>query len=511
MNWKSILRLKSVGVVLALALAVGIPVGYVAATENDFDGGHYYHIDHFIMDPIKTDAGWISGTIVDAAWLSGTRVGDIGKEVRVYRGIPYAARPLGDLRWKPPQPVVPWTGIRECTQFAKWPPQTFPLLLYGNTYTDADMSEDILYLNVQTPAKKTTERLPVMVWIHGGGLGRYSGNFLTYNFPNLAQTGKVVVVTISHRLGPFGYMAHPQLSAESERGVSGNYGQLDLIAALQWVKKNIVAFGGDPHRVMIWGQSGGGSKVNGLVASPLAKGLFHRASCQSGFTTSGTPLATAEQYGVNLMNKVGASSIAEMRSKPWQEIIKAANTAGSGYTDVHVVDGWYLPDTIGNIFMAGTNNDVPYMVGYCGGEITASNPARAEILRTMSKKQHSPIYTWVFTHVPSNWKAQGLKAYHTLELRYIFGDLWTIATQFNSSYCCPPYVTDPDPGINELDDQMLEIMEAMWTQFAATGNPSVRGLVNWPAYDNCDLYLDIGLPLWVRPGLSTLVEGQPAR
>jgi para-nitrobenzyl esterase len=373
------------------------------------------------------------------------------------------------------------------------------------------MSEDCLYLNVQTAAKKTTDRLPVMVWFHGGGLTRYSGNFLPYNTPLLAQTGKVVLVTISHRLGPFGYMAHPELSVESERGVSGNYGQLDLIAALKWVKKNIAAFGGDPRRVMIWGQSGGGSKVNGVMASPLSKGLFHRASCQAGFTTSGTPLEEAEQMGVNLMNAVGASNIAEMRSKPWQEIIIAANTTGTGFTAVHVVDGWYLSDTIGNIFAAGKNHDVPYIVGMGGGEIRSTTPAIGQLLLIMSEKQHSPIYTFVFTHVPSNWKAQGLMAYHTLELRYTFGDIWTIPTQFNSSYCCPPYVTDPDPGLNELDDQMVEIMQAMWTQFAATGNPSVKGLVNWPAYDNRDLYLDIGLPPIVGSGFSTLVEGLPAR
>ena len=341
-----------------------------------------------------------------------------------------------------------------------------------------------------------------MVWYHGGGLTTYSGNMLSYNYPPLPQAG-VVVVTVSHRLGAIGYMAHPSLSQESPEGASGNYGQLDLIASLKWVKKNIAAFGGDPNRVTIFGESGGGSKVSGLMASPLAKGLFHRAICESGFG-GGTPLATAEQYGVNLMNKVGASSIAEMRAKPWQEIIKASLAAGSGYTSAQAVDGWFLPDTVANTFQAGKQQDVPFMIGINEGDLTSVFNTTVAVVPTIIKPHHSNFYAYLFTHVPSNWKAEGLKAYHSLELRYIFGDLWDIAPQFGSVYV-PLWLKNPDPGLTNLDDQMVEVMQDLWIQFAATGNPSVRGLVTWPAYDyHTDRYLKIDVHPEVKTGFSML-------
>jgi para-nitrobenzyl esterase len=215
-------------------------------------------------------------------------------------------------------------------------------------------------------------------------------------------------------------------------------------------------------------------------------------------------LATAEQYGVNLMNKVGASSLAEMRAKPWQEIIKASLATGSGFSSVQAVDGWFLLDTAANTFKAGKQHDVPFMIGINEGDLAGVFNSTVAIVPTITPPPHSDFYVYLFTHVPSNWKAEGLKAYHSLELRYIFGDLWDIAPQFGSVYV-PPWLTNPDPGLTVVDDQMVEIMQALWTRFAATGNPSVKGLVKWPAYDNStDKYVDLKVQPEVKTGFSTL-------
>ena len=386
------------------------------------------------------------------------------------------------------------------------------------------MSEDCLYLNVATPAKHKHERLPVLVWVHGGGInsgtdspddvGNYvgaAGGYLTAPLPNHG----VVIVTIQHRIGALGYMAHPALTAESPHNASGNYGQLDLIAALQWVKKNIAAFGGDPDNVTFFGQSGGGSKTNWLLASPLSEGLFQRAKCESGFSTSGTPLATAQQYGVNLAAKLGitdtgATGLAALRAKKWEDIITAAFTTGSGYSDVFTVDGWSLPDTIGNIFAAGKSHDVPYIVGYAGAEIGASNPARGQLLLTMSKQRKSPIYTYVYTQVPDGWKSDGVYAWHGSDVASEFGD--TIALDLFIGALLP--ATLPlDPGVTQKDVWVSEFMMSMLAHFAKTGDPSVRDMgVIWPAYtDPQQYYLDIGYRPLVRPGYSTLVTPQPPR
>lgn len=222
------------------------------------------------MNPIKLDTGYISGTVA----------GQPGREVYVYRGIPYAAPPVGDLRWKPPQPEASWSGIRECTKFSIQAAQ-YPDVHASDKMKKLPSSEDCLYLNVMTPAKKATDKLPVMVWFHGGGTRYGNGNSPISNNLGLPRHG-VVIVTINHRLGILGLFAHPLISQESPRGVSGNYLFLDLIASLEWVKRNIAAFGGDPDNVTIFGQSGGGLKVAALLASPLAGGLFHRAIVQSG-------------------------------------------------------------------------------------------------------------------------------------------------------------------------------------------------------------------------------------
>ncbi len=529
MNWRSILRFKFVGALLALTLLM-VPAGYVAAAGGGNLGVH-------LVDPIKTDAGYVSGTIIDVVprcWIyiptgekqcASTLLGEVGETVRVYRGIPYAAPPVGNLRWKPPQPVTPWVGIRECTKFTPMAPQPFnpPNPFWGNI-PESGMSEDCLYLNVATPAKHENERLPVLVWVHGGGIttgtdspdgvGDYMGAAGGYLAPPLPNHG-VVVVTIQHRIGPLGYMAHPALTAESPHHASGNYGQLDLIAALQWVQKNIAAFGGDPHKVMFFGQSGGGAKTNWLMASPLSEGLFQGAKCESGFSTGGSPLATTEQYGVNLAAKLGiadtgAAGLAALRAKSWQDIIIAANTAPFNYVSTFTVDGWSLTDTIANIFAAGKSHDVPYIVGYAGAEIGASNPARGQLLITMSTQRKSPIYTYVYTQVPDGWKSQGVYAWHGSDVASEFGD--TIALKLFPGALLPITLTS-DPGVTQKDVWVSEFMMSMLANFAETGNPSVPDMgVMWPAYNSShEYYLDIGyLPL-VKPNYSSLVSPQPPR
>jgi para-nitrobenzyl esterase len=526
MNWKSILGLKVIGMVVTLVLVVTIPVGYVAATENHFDGGYDYHFGHFLNDPIKTDAGYVSGTTVDAIkiyyfdylntlHISDTLIGEIGETVRVYRGIPYAAPPVGNLRWKPPQPVTPWEGIRECTKFCPMAAQyPFPETFFWGNIPESGMSEDVLYLNVVTPAKNPKDRLPVMVFFHGGGLTTGSNSYDAYNAPALPQHG-VVWVSVQHRIGPIGYMAHPALSAESPEGASGNYGQLDLIAALKWVKKNIAAFGGNPHNVTIIGQSGGGAKVNFLMASPLAEGLFHRAVCQSGFSTGGTALATAEQGGVNLAAKLGItdpgpSGLAALRAMSWQQIVTAANTAPFNYSTGFTVDNWSLTNTIANIFDTGKQHDVPYMASLAGAEVSASTPLMGNRLLTMSLNQKSNIYVYVFTQVPDGWKSQGVYGWHGSDVSSMWGEEATLGV-FPGALL--PTTITMDPGLTEKDFWVSEFMMSMLAHFAATGDPSVKHMgVKWPAYSNPNqYYLDIGYRPLVMPGFSTLTTKQPPR
>ncbi len=532
MKGKSCFGFRALGMALVLSVVL-IPVGYVSAADGGNLGIH-------LVDPIKTDAGYVSGTMIDVfhrCWIyyfdaptgkltcAPNLMGEVGQYVRVYRGIPYAAPPIGDLRWKPPQPVTPWEGTRECTKFSPMAAQyPFPSSFFYGSIPERDMSEDCLYLNVITPAKHANERLPVMVWFHGGGLtsgtnspasvGNYVGPAGVWNGPPLPNFG-LVLVTVQHRLGPIGYMAHPALTAESPQHASGNYGQLDLIASLKWVQKNIAAFGGDPDRVMIIGQSGGGSKVNGLVASPLAAGLFHRAVCQSGFSTGGTALATAEQGGVNLAAKLGitdtgAAGLVALRNKSWQQIVTAANTAPFNYTTNHTVDGWVLTDTIGNIFTSGRQNDVPYIMSWAGGEITSAGPGIAQILLAMSEHQRSKIYVDIFTQVPDGWK--GLTyAWHGSDVSYEFGDVG-LGLGLNLGALLPK--TLPlDPGVNEDDFWVSDFMMSMLANFAATGNPSVPEMgVTWPAFAAPkEYFLDIGFKPLVREGYGTLTTPQPPR
>jgi len=440
---------------------------------------------------------------LDAGRVSGLTVGD-ARDVRVFKGIPFAAPPVGDLRWKPPQPVKPWDGVRACTEFGPWCPQPTPLL--GGA--PPKQSEDCLYLNVWTAAKSAADKLPVMFWIHGGGCTTGSGGSPFYNGEHLARQG-VVVVTINYRLGPFGYLAHPLLSKESPHGVSGNYGHLDQIAALQWMRKNIAAFGGDPGCVTIFGESAGAMSVCRLMISPHARGLFHRAIAQSGgahgrnrpLREKRGPLAPMETEGERIAQKLGCdraeNPLAALRATSAKALLAASMPAqglfGRGVKFGPVVDGWTIPEDPEVMFEAGRQHDVPFMAGSnadegtlfisqmpvksaagyklavrgvfgryadealkllpCQGDedvkaafsrlttISAFvGPARS-LVRAMEAKR-SPAFLYHFTRVPPALKRRGLGAMHAAEVPYVFGTL------------------PPGPSPDEKDRELSKVMSA---------------------------------------------------
>lgn len=472
-----------------------------------------------ISDPISVEQGKLSGT-------AGKNLG-----VRVYRGIPFAAPPVGDLRWKPPQPPAAWQGVREAKEFSNACWQTpYPA---GSIYQSKlpPLSEDCLYLNIWTPAKSAKDRLPVMVWIHGGGFTRGSGTGATYDGENLAHKG-VVLVTINYRLGMLGFFAHPALTAESPQHSSGNYALLDQVAALKWVRKNIAAFGGNPDHVTIFGESAGSWAVNALMASPLAKGLFHSAIGESGGVFAPMKsLADAEKAGEQLASALNAAqdTLKTLRSKPAEELLKASNTP----TTSAIVDGWVLPQDVQTIFSQGKQNDVPLLVGNNADEGTTLAPQGATLTsavftsgtqqrygsqaeqflkiypaasdseavtsfysayrdqvfgwemrtwaRMAARTGHHRVYEYYFSHRPPGPQSARLRAFHGCELPYVFGNfIW-------------PFPWD------DADHKLSETVSTYWTNFAKTGDPNGAGLVKWPVYDaDTDQVLEIGDQIGVR-------------
>ncbi len=450
-------------------------------------------------DPVKTDTGLISGA-------NGTTPG-----VRVYKGIPYAKPPVGELRWKAPQAPAAWTGVRQATEFGASCMQV-PYPENSPYYSPlGKVGEDCLYLNVWTAAKSAKERRPVMVWIHGGGYTRGSGSTATYDGENFAKKG-VVLVTVNYRLGIFGFFAHPELTRESDVHSSGNYGLEDMVKALEWVQKNIAAFGGDPKRVTIFGESAGSSAVNFLMASPLAKGLFQRVIGESGanFGRHST-LAEAEKEGAAVATRIGAPSIAAMRAKSADDLQKVQGAFRA------TVDGWFLPQDVATIFAQGKQSDVPVIAGYnhdesrtlqpwpananlktfldqthrrygsFAGEFLKLYPAASDAeaadahytstrdqgmgwemrtwVREQTKSGKSPAYLYFFTRIPPGPNAERYRAYHAAEIQYVFGNL------------------NAKRPWEDADRKVSDAMSSYWVNFATTGNPNGKGLLKWPTYD----------------------------
>lgn len=289
--------------------------------------------------------------------------------VRMFKGIPFGAPPVGDLRWKEPQPVKNWEGVRQATQFG---PRCMQASLFGDmNFRSNGMSEDCLYLNVWTPAKTGKEKLPVLVYYYGGGFMAGDGSEPRYDGESMAQKG-IVAVTVNYRLGLFGFFAHPELSKESGQGASGNYGLLDQHAALKWVQKNIAAFGGDPKRVTIAGESAGSVAVSAQMASPLSKDLIAGAIGESGSllgTLPAVPLAQAEQVGVKFAETVGAADLAALRAIPSEKMLELASKPGSGRFSI-TVDGYFFPEPPAAIFEGGKQAKVPLLAGWNSEEMT---------------------------------------------------------------------------------------------------------------------------------------------
>ncbi|MBM89128.1 MAG: hypothetical protein CMQ41_12205 [Gammaproteobacteria bacterium] len=433
------------------------------------------------------------------------------ENVKVFRGIPYAAPPIGNQRWKPPGDPKKWTGELLATDFgpsciqAPYPQNSF-------FYRPSRLtSEDCLYLNVWTTAE-AGDNLPVMVWIHGGALTRGSGATASYDGTNLALKG-VVLVTINYRLGVFGYFAHSELVTESPTQAAGNYGLLDQMKALEWVQKNISAFGGDPENVTIFGESAGSWSVNLLTASPLAEGLFHKAIGESGGRLDPRmTLDQAIQNGDNLGSAMGADSLAELRAIPAQELQESAS-ANRFRTD-GIVDGWSVPQQPYTIFSNGHQNKVPVLVGYNAEEgttlgvlsrIPENNDvfiSRAQNLYGDLAAEYLSIYpadnlrkstldsyrdsgfgwnsiTWVrmtenvnedaylyyFSHRPPGPRQNELGAYHAAEIAYAFNNPEHLRNQATAD-----------------DQQIADIMSDYWVNFARSGNPNGAGLPRWRPY-----------------------------
>jgi para-nitrobenzyl esterase len=460
--------------------------------------------------PAQTADGTPPASPGQVITASGPIVGEVadqeGTAVHVFRGVPYAAPPVGALRSKPPQPVEPWTEPRQATEWGNRCPQAESRLT-----ANGEISEDCLNLNVLTPSLEASSALPVMVFFHGGGLTIGTANSPTYSHTALPAEG-VVVVTVNQRLGVMGYLAHPALAAESDHGASGNYGTLDQIAALEWVRDNIAAFGGDPTNVTIFGESGGGTKVLSCLGSPLCHGLLHRAIVQSGSRTwaagATTPRETAEARGVALASALGVAEDAadapeQLRALTWQELQQVSDDPAGGFVTNITIDGWVFPQSVHDAITNGDQADVPLIVGANEGEaamLMADVPGLAGGMGSVS----SNAYVYVFTHVPPGWQADGCFAFHGLELAYVFGHLPGLQTPtmrfLGMSAGCP---TNLDPAPGDTDRQVADNSMKIWSQFARTGNPSVTDLVDWPAYTpEGDQYLDIGAELTVKTGVQ---------
>src|SRR3984885_7178191 len=314
-----------------------------------------------VDDAVRLDTGMVSG------------IASATPDVRVFKGIPYAAPPTGDQRWRAPKAAAPWEGVRKADTFS-------PVCMQGNTG-----NEDCLYLNVWTGAKAAGEKRPVMVWIYGGGYATGSGSQAMYDGEALAKKG-AVIVTINYRLGKFGFFSYPGLTTESDRRGAGNFGVMDSIAALQWVQRNIAAFGGDPKRVTIFGESAGAGLVANLMAIPQAKGLFERAIGESSAwsTVSVAPLLTlaeAEAKGEKIAQSLGAKSLAELRALP------AADIQKTGRGDGPVVDGWLIREDPSKVFAEGKQIDVPVLTGSNRDESFGGNPSNAQAFIDSARKR----------------------------------------------------------------------------------------------------------------------------
>lgn len=469
-------------------------------------------------------------------------------KVRTFKGIPYAAAPVGPLRWKAPQPAATWTGVRAASEYGA-------RCMQGAIYTDMVFqddgpSEDCLFLNLWMPAHPATPKLPVMVWIYGGGFAAGSSSEPRQDGGNLSKQG-VLVVSMNYRLGIFGFFAHAALADESDHNAAGNYGLLDQLAALRWVHDNIAIFGGDPENVTIFGQSAGSSSVSALVASPLARGLFQHAIGESGSLLSyARPLPTlqdAEKADTNFARgALGTTSIEALRAKPAEELLQAALKN----KDVRFspdIDGYFLPESAYAIYSSGKQAHIPLLAGWTAEErsyrdiLGSEEPTPANFVAALRVlfKGHAedilklypaatnqeakraaydlardeaagyatwkwielqkrtgsvPVYRYEFDQAPplgpNDDQQSEPRAFHSAEIEYVFSVLG-----HNSRPWRPE------------DRQLSTLISTYWANFAKTGNPNGPGLPEWPAYSG-----DSGFQVMhLRAESKSLADGQQAR
>jgi len=408
--------------------------------------------------------------------------------VMVFRGIPYARPPIGNLRWRPPLPARPWRGVRAAKQLGQNCIQHQP-------YSDIDpfaagVSEDCLYLNVWTNSLDTrASRRPVMVWIHGGGFFAGFGGEERHNGARLAKKG-AVVVTLNYRLGPFGFLAHPAFATESPYHATGNYGLLDQIAALRWVQRNISRFGGDPSRVTIFGESAGGMSVGSLIASPLAKGLFQRAILESGTGVfiGLTPRETAQSAALQLAESLhvrgtGAEAARRLRALSPDTILKAfVHRPPNAPQFAPVIDGWALPHAVDSTLMSGAANLVPVIAGSNRDEPDEWMGAPTRTFARLVSARGAPTYLYVFSRVGEDSANRARGAYHSAEITFVFGRPHPILTNAGST----PY-----------DATLADAMSDYWVAFATSGDPNGPPAAGkwprWPRYDPAtDALLEFG-------------------
>lgn len=470
--------------------------------------------------PVKVEGGFVQGVIEDG--------------LTVYRGIPFAAPPVGDLRWRAPQSLGKWDGVKETAKFA---PACIQGMMMGPGGRNPAPSEDCLYLNIWSPAKSPSDHVPVFVWIYGGGFAMGSTSEATYGGEKLAKKG-VMLVSIAYRVGQMGFFVHPELSAETKNHVSGNYGLLDMIAGLQWIQKNIAAFGGDPHKVTIFGESAGGIAVSMLCASPLAKGLFTGAISESG-GSFGPPrpeplpgenmrrMADAENAGAAILKEAGVASIAEARKLPPDKVSgggarpQPARAGGNppGLNHWPVIDGWVIPDDQYKLYESKKYNDVAVLIGYNSDEgLSFSPPKTPEAYVESVKSRFGPFsdkliaayppgigtvaktardlmrdtafgwQTWIWARLQSKTgKSKVFYYYFDQHPEYPVDS--SRAGQGSPHGQEVAYVfqhLNPNPKPSKSDEDISEAMATYWTNFAKFGDPSGPGLPKWPAFSDAN-------------------------
>ncbi|MDB5122545.1 MAG: esterase [Mucilaginibacter sp.] len=488
-------KLPAIAVCLVSAISAALFFSFTANT----DPGRNAAI-------VRVEGGLISG---EKSKLS---------DVMSFKGIPFAAPPVGELRWKAPQPVKPWSGVKTCNAFGPSPMQSkpVPFMVYTREFLipEEPISEDCLYLNVWAKPRAAVKK-PVFVWIYGGGFSSGGTAVPIYDGEAMAKKG-IIFVSINYRVGVFGFMAHPELTKESPYNASGNYGLLDQIAALRWVKKNIAAFGGDPDNVTIAGQSAGSMSVNCLVASPLAKGLFNKAIAESGSLMVANPmlknsdLQGAEQQGIKLANSAHAASLKELRALPAAELLKLRGIFAP------IVDGYVLPEPVPQIFAEGKENRVPLLIGWNADEAFVSGFKKKDEFIKQAKEQYGADADEFFKYYPAGTDEEAARSQIKLSRDMMFaisGYKWACVQSaqaklpvyvyyFARKLPATPdyvkygafhtgevaYVMDDLKFLNRpwepADFELANLMSSYWANFIKTGNPNGNSLAPWPAYNS---------------------------